>query len=374
MALDPASSWGGESKTQGGSPITARVGAALPALLWCSDTPLTTWVPPAPCQAPAEQVGLCLFAELPSTQQGCARYLPSKQTPRQNAKAAATTQPAENPSSSRILRAGEHAVGLGISQRSRCALPRAERRGAPPCNAPQGTNGLLGPRARCWHTVNQCQLNHRPPGPAGPSSSSAPYPHRCTQLFLPDRRTLPLSSHNPTALLPAQPHLPSPWPLSDAAPKAPHPNPPLPQHSITHQRVPFGFSIADDRHGAHHVLGGRGAAGPSRHGHGHPGKAQLHGAARARAAAPGAPHPAAGRGTAPRGGPDRATPQPAGPPARVQPPRRPQASPRPPPARAVRPPSLVSAKGAGAAPLDEVAVSQRGNGRSYAGGAKSRIG
>lgn len=93
MALDPASSWGGESKTQGGSPITARVGAALPALLWCSDTPLTTWVPPAPCQAPAEQVGLCLFAELPSTQQGCARYLPGKQTPRQNAKAAATTQP-----------------------------------------------------------------------------------------------------------------------------------------------------------------------------------------------------------------------------------------------------------------------------------------
>lgn len=119
-------------------------------------------------------------------------------------------------------------MGLGISQRSRCALPRAERRGAPPCNAPQGTNGLLGPRARCWHTVNQCQLNHRPPGPAGPSSSSAPYPHRCTQLFLPDRRTLPLSSHNPTALLPAQPHLPSPWPLSDAAPKAPHPNPLFP--------------------------------------------------------------------------------------------------------------------------------------------------
>lgn len=93
MARDPASSWGGESKTQWGSPIRARVGAALPALPWCSDTPLTTWVPPAPCQAPAEQVGPCLFAELPSTQQGCARYLPGKQTPRQNAKAAATTQP-----------------------------------------------------------------------------------------------------------------------------------------------------------------------------------------------------------------------------------------------------------------------------------------
>lgn len=193
--------------------------------------------------------------------------------------------------------------------------------------------------------------------PPLPPVSSAPDPQRCTPLFLPSRGTPRPSSHPPAALR--------------RSPRTP-PSPPRPRRSATHQRVPFAFPVADDRHGAHHVLGGRGAAGPSRHGHGQPGKAQLHGTARARAAAPGAPHRAAGRGTAPRGGPDPAAPRPT---ARLKPPRRPEAAPRPSPARAVRPPSLVSAKGGGSGAIGRGGCRSEGRrAERRGGGAKSGIG
>lgn len=179
-----------------------------------------------PCTLPGSREQVRLRLSACPAQQGCARRLPGKQTPRQNARAAASTELLRPSAGREPLLHGDPQCGSHGKARRWVGVPAVL-----PVRPPQGRAEGSASQP-CRPRSAQCTPAHHRPSRQGTllprGQPAAPDPSR-TPRSLPSVQPRTHSDarrySSPAAGLPARP--PTPRPLSDAAPGPPpaHPVP-----------------------------------------------------------------------------------------------------------------------------------------------------